>query len=216
MVTPDHALFPFLLEHGLTQDELLWFEVNRCPPSILGLNYYVTSDRFLDHRLELYPPRAGGDTGEEPFVDIEAVRVRVEGIAGARSILRQAWQRYKLPLAITEAHLGSEPLEQIRWLSEIWRDAEAVRADGADVRAVTAWSLMGAFNWCHLCARDTGTYEAGVFDLKDGTPKETLLTDLVRCITQHRPPTKAALEEGWWRKTDRITVPWPGVDAPAS
>ena len=53
-----HPLFAFLLEHGATSQEVLWFTLNRCPPDILGLNYYVTSDRFLDHRLELYPPRA--------------------------------------------------------------------------------------------------------------------------------------------------------------
>ena len=52
-VDPSHPLYAFLLEHGITSDELLWFLHNPCPPDILGLNYYVTSDRFLDHRLEL-------------------------------------------------------------------------------------------------------------------------------------------------------------------
>ena len=29
-----------------------------CPPDIIGVNYYVTSERWLDHRLERYPGRA--------------------------------------------------------------------------------------------------------------------------------------------------------------
>ncbi len=210
LVTRDHPLFGFLLQEGLTVDEVLWFSENPCPPSVLGLNYYVTSDRFLDHRLSLYPTGfAGGDTGEEPLVDIEAVRVRRQGIAGARSMLRQAWQRYGLPLAITEAHLGCEPAEQVRWLAEIWRDAQAARLDGADVRAVTVWSLLGCYNWSNLCTRDAGAYEPGVFDLASGAPVPTALAGLIRSLAKGLPPERYATRPGWWRSAQRLTIPPP-------
>ena len=211
-VTRDHALFTFLVEHGLAEEEILWFAANPCPPSIVGLNYYVTSDRFLDHRLELYPARAGGDTGDEPLVDIEAVRVRAEGIGGAGSVLRKAWDRYRLPLAITEAHLGSDPVEQTRWLAEIWRDAQAVRAEGADVRAVTAWSLLGAYNWCHLCTQESGAYEPGVFSLAGGTAEETMLAGLVRALTRGGEMSEKSMRQGWWRRPDRITIASPETE----
>ncbi len=126
---------------------MLWFGENVCPPAVIGLNYYVTSDRFLDDRLELYAWSGGGDTGDEPLVDVEAVRVRAEGIAGPGAMLRQAWARYGIPVAITEAHLGCEPEEQVRWLAEVWDAAEKARADGVDVRAVTVWALLGSYNW---------------------------------------------------------------------
>ena len=119
-VTPHHPLFEFMLIHGIPDGEVRWFSDNPCPPSVLGLNYYVTSDRYLDDRVHLYPDFSrGGDTGTEPLVDIEAVRVSTEGIAGAGAILRQAFARYGIPVAITEAHLGGEPWEQIRWLAEM-------------------------------------------------------------------------------------------------
>ena len=106
----DHPLFPYLLSHGISEAEIFWFAEHPCPPSVLGLNYYVTSDRFLDHRTERYPDwLAGGDDGTEPLVDIEAVRLRRGGIAGSCEILREAWERYGLPVAITEAHLGGIP-----------------------------------------------------------------------------------------------------------
>ena len=102
-----HPIFAFLLTHGIPEHEILWFAENPCPPDIIGLNYYLTSDRFLDHRVENYPDwLAGGDAGLEPLVDIEAVRLRRDGIAGAGHILTEAWNRYKLPVAITECHLG--------------------------------------------------------------------------------------------------------------
>ena len=34
-----------------------------CPPDVVGLNYYLTSDRFLDERLDRYPPRRHGGNG---------------------------------------------------------------------------------------------------------------------------------------------------------
>ncbi len=208
-VTDAHPLFGFLLDHGLSEAEVLWFADNPFSPSVIGLNYYVTSDRFLDHRLDLYPSRAGGDTGTEPLVDIEAVRVRAEGIAGAARMLRTAWDRYGLPLAITEAHLGSDAVEQTRWLAEMWQDAEAVRAEGVDVRAVTVWALLGSYDWCHLCTQETGTYERGVFDLSGGVRGWTPLTDVVGRISRGLPLPEESRSPGWWRRGDRLTIPPP-------
>jgi dTDP-4-dehydrorhamnose reductase len=214
-VTRDHALFQFLLEHGLSKAEILWFEENPCPPSVIGLNYYVTSDRFLDDRVELYPTHfAGGDTGSEPLVDFEAVRVRPEGISGVGPILQEAWKRYGIPVAITEAHLGCDPDEQIRWLAEIWQDAQAVKASGVDVRAVTVWALLGSYNWCHLCTQDTNTYESGVFDVSSGVVVDTPLTSLVSDLGHERRLLGGGLDQpGWWRKEDRFSVVPPTDDS---
>ncbi len=208
-VLRDHPLFHFLLHHGADERELLWFAEHPCPPSVIGLNYYVTSDRFLDHRVELYPSSfRGGDTGSEPLVDIEAVRIMPEGIAGAKSVLLEAWHRYKLPLAITEAHLGSTPHEQVRWLTEIWQGAEDALACGADVRAVTAWGLLGLHNWSNLCTQDADAYEAGVFDVSSGTRRSTELATLVQQLATGQPPQHPALSSpGWWRTDSRLTLP---------
>ena len=43
-----------------------------------------------------------------------------EGIAGPKAILKEVWERYRLPVAITEAHLGCTREEQMRWLKEVW------------------------------------------------------------------------------------------------
>ncbi len=205
-VLPHHPVFSFLLEHGFSEHEVLWFAENPCPPSVLGLNYYVTSDRFLDHRAELYPWRPGGDTGTEPLIDAEAVRVRAEGIAGVGTMLQQAWERYRLPLAVTEAHLGGEPAEQVRWLAEVWRQATAARASGIDVRAVTVWALLGSYDWCHLCTKTTENYEPGVFDVSGGSPVPTPLAELVFRLAHGMPLDRAVLNGGWWRQSSRFTV----------
>ena len=207
MVTRVHPLYGFLLENGLSEAEIHWFTENACPPSILGLNHYVTSDRFLDHRLELYPGCEGGDSGDEPLVDVDAVRIHPDGITGIGTILKQAWDRYKLPVAMTEAHLGCDAVEQTRWLAECWLQAQAARAQGADVRAVTVWSLLGSYNWCHLCTHDSGAYEPGVYDLSSGTPVATPLAELAYRLSHGLQIEGSATRPGWWRRPSRILIP---------
>jgi hypothetical protein len=62
-------------------------------------------------------------------------------------------------------HLGRTVDEQIRWFKEAWRAAEVMRTRGADVRAVTAWALLGSFDWDSLVTRANGNYEAALLML---------------------------------------------------
>ena len=202
-VDEQHPLYPYLRAHGLSQAEILWFQENACPPDVIGLNYYLTSDRFLDHRLDLYwPAAAGGDTGTEPLVDIEAVRVRQAGIAGAGNILTEAWDRYGIPVAITEAHLGGPEDQQACWLLEVWNQALAARAAGVDCVAVTAWALFGSFDWPSLVTCEDGLYEPGVFSVAGGSPVPTALAGVVSRLARGEsiPPQ----EGGWWERPDRL------------
>ena len=205
-VTREHPLYGVLRQHNITEEEIAWFADNTCPPSVLGLNYYLTSDRFLDDRVELYPPGLeGGDSGNEPLVDIEAVRVRPDGIRGVTQVLEEAWNRYGLPVAITEVHLGGESDDQLRWLSEVWDGAQRAALSGVNVQAVTIWALFGSWNWCNLCTRDAGIYEPGVFDRSSGSAHATPLSSFIEDIAQGRDLLHPALAtEAWWKRSDRI------------
>jgi dTDP-4-dehydrorhamnose reductase len=86
----------------------------------------------------------------------------------------------------------------------IWDAANEARREGADVRAVTIWSLLGSFDWNSLVTRDEGHYEPGVFDIYDGEPRETLLGEMVRALTARgafEHPYLAA--PGWWQRERR-------------
>ncbi len=206
LVTREHPAFSLLRDHGIAEEDILWFADNPCPPDVLGLNYYVTSDRYLDDRLSLYPQHLpGGDSGSEPLVDIEAVRVDHGAEIGVGAMLRAAWDRYHLPLAISEAHLGGPPPDQIRWLSDVWRQACAARTHGADVRAVTVWALLGSCNWCNLCTECVGSYEAGAFDVSQSVAEPTAYGHFVQYLARHRMPNHPALlESGWWTRPERV------------
>ncbi len=192
-VDPEHRMWKHLCSAGVDEAEIGWFLDNACPPDIIGVNYYLTSERFLDEHYERYPVHVQGSNGKDAYADVEAVRVVGAGIAGPRALLSEAWERYGLPIAVTEAHLGCTREEQLRWLVEVWDAARALRADGVDVRAVTAWSLLGAYNWHTLVTRDEGYYEPGVFDLRSPSPRPTALAGLMRELAAGREPTHPLL-----------------------
>jgi dTDP-4-dehydrorhamnose reductase len=207
-LTRDGLMWRHLRAVGITEAELDWFKDNACAPDIIGVNHYLTSERFLDERLHRYPTNTHGGNGRDTYADVEAVRVCAEGTAGPRALMREAWERYQLPLAVTEAHLGCTREEQMRWLKEVWDGAQSLRREGADVRAVTVWSLLGAYDWNNLLTRSEGHYEPGVFDLRSPRPRPTALASLMRDLGQGREPQMAVLDSpGWWRRLERLCYP---------
>jgi dTDP-4-dehydrorhamnose reductase len=199
-VTRTHPLYEWLRRSGLTATDLAALADEPSPPDLVGLNYYLTSDRFLDERLERYPVDTHGGNGRLRYADVEAVRARPEGIVGHEAHLLEAWHRYQRPLALTEVHLGCTREEQMRWLRDAWRGATAARARGADVRAVTAWAMLGSFDWDSLVTREAGVYEPGVFDVRAPSPRPTALAPLVRALAAGREPAHPVLASGgWWR-----------------
>ena len=207
-VVHGHPMWRFLVDAGIGRAELEWLRDACRPPAIIGINHYPTSDRFLDDRLDHYPAWMHGGNHQHSYVDVEAARVCTTGIAGAGGALGEAWERYGLPLAITEAQLGCTREQQLRWLHEVWTAALAQRALGVDVRAVTAWSLLGAYDWNILVTRAEGHYEAGAFDVRSSPPRPTALARMIRDLAQrgiHEHPTLTS--PGWWRCDDRLLSP---------
>ena len=192
------------LRAGVSDRALGFFLDQPCPPDVVGLDYYVLSDRTLDHRLELYPPHTHGGNGRAAYADIETVRAPGGRMAGHEQVLLAAWERYRLPVALTEVHLDCTREEQMRWLDEAWRGAAAARARGADVRAVTLWALLGAFDWSSLLTRFTGYYEPGAFDVRAQVPRPTALATMARSLAERGASSHPALAmPGWWQRGGR-------------
>jgi dTDP-4-dehydrorhamnose reductase len=197
-----------LCDLGVDEAELNWFLENPCPPDVLGINHYVTSERFLDERTERYPVGSHGGNGKHNYADVEAVRVCAEGTAGPRALIKETWERYGLPLAVTEVHIGCTREEQLRWLKEIWDGAVSLRHEGVDVRAVTAWSLLGAYDWNSLVTRAEGYYEPGVFDLRGPRTRPTAIARMIRDLATGREPDHPLLDTpGWWQRPERLFYP---------
>jgi dTDP-4-dehydrorhamnose reductase len=202
-VTPEHPLFERLEGFGLG-DRLLAIADDPCPPDVIGVNHYLTSDRFLDHHIEAYPPDRRGGNAFMTFADVEAVRTVLPGPGGLEGALDEAWARYGRTLAVTESHNGCTREEQVRWLRAAWEAAERLRTRGVDVEAVTAWALLGAFDWNSLITRQLGHYEAGAFDVRAEPPRPTALAHEIRRLAKGGAPHPATDGPGWWLRDIRL------------
>jgi dTDP-4-dehydrorhamnose reductase len=199
-VSRGHPLRDWLIGCGATPEALDALTHEPCRPDVVGLNYYLTSDRFLDDRLELYPGVAPGGNGRDTYVDVDAVRVRASGCAGHHPIVMEAWERYRQPVAITEVHAGCTREEQLRWLMDAWTAAGRARREGADVRAVTVWALFGSLDWNSLVVRQDGTYEPGAFDIRSQPPRRTAIAAVARALIDGAPVSPLAEQNGWWHR----------------
>ncbi len=203
----DHLMWNFLIASGVQETELEWFLEHPCPPDILGIDYYVTSERFFDEHLDRYPVELRTENKQYKYVDVEAVRVNTGSPLplGYYERMKETWERYHIPMAITEAHLGCTREEQLRWLVGAWSAAQALREEGVSVRAVTAWSLLGAFDWNSLVTRVTDFYEPGVFDVRGPHPRPTALAGVMRTLAAGKMPDHPVLAQtGWWKRSDRF------------
>ena len=204
-VTPEHPLWHYLVASGADEAVLEALADDPCSPDVIALNYYLTSDRVLDERLEHFPSGSHGGNGVARYADVEAMRARKEGIPGHREMLLRAWNRYRRPVALGEVHLGCTREEQLRWLVEAWRGCQSAREVGADVCALTVWSLLGAFDWNRLVTAETGFYEPGAWDIRGPEPRETAIAAVVRDLAAGQIPDHPALEtEGFWRRRERL------------
>ena len=201
----------FLTRCGIPEEELAWFGEHATPPQILGINYYVLSDRFLDDTAPMAHDSLEGDKRHR-YREVEAARLC--GIIGVGKLLTQAWERFQLPLAVSEAHLAGPTDEQYRWLVSMWDGICAAARAGADVRALTVWSLFGTWDWDSLCTTCGEHYEPGVFDTRGRSPQLTELAQALRPLMHGVRPVHHALNtKGWWTHEVGRTAQSPLSDA---
>ena len=205
-VTPDHPWYRMILDADIPASWLEELAGGSGKPDIIGINHYLTSDRFLDHRTGLYPGLPTGGNGQDPYVDTEAVRVpEADGRLGCAARLQEAWDRYHIPLAVTEAHNSCTREEQLRWFHDVWTAATTLKAKGVDIRAVTLWSVFGAVDWCSLLTRKDGVIEPGLFDMTGPSPRPTLVAKAATALAKEGQFAHPVLDTpGWWARGNRF------------
>jgi dTDP-4-dehydrorhamnose reductase len=204
-VIEGHPLHRWLRNKAASQQDLDELATGAGTPDIIGFDHYLTSERYLDHRVERFPNVQPGTNGRDTYVDVEAVRVaKLTKQLGPRLRLKETWDRYGIPIAITEVHHGCTRDEQVRWLHQVWTEAEAARGDGVDVRAVTLWALFGLVDWRSLLTRREGAYDVGGFDTRGESPRPTLLAKTAAKLGRGERVDHPVLDlPGWWRRPGR-------------
>ncbi|HVF82527.1 MAG TPA: family 1 glycosylhydrolase, partial [Flavisolibacter sp.] len=205
IVDASHPLWQYFIEHKITPGDLDFFQQNVCVPDVFGFNHYLTSERFLDRRINRYPKSTQGGNGLHQYADVEAVRVELKEETGIEMLLKEAWNRYKKPIAVTEVHLHCHREDQLRWFKQVWASCGKLRAEGIAIEAVTVWAMLGSYGWNKLLTERGGDYEPGVFDVRSGTPRPTALAKYLKSLS-FPPQTEPSLsnDAGWWQRSTRF------------
>lgn len=207
-VNKEHPLWQYLHYAGISDEQLQFLIDNPCAPDLIGFNYYITSERWLDENTSIYPEHCAGGNGKHVYSDVEAIRIHMNESSGFKNLIREAWQRFEIPVAITEVHLSCFREEQLRWLKEIWDHCCELIAEGIPVKAITSWALLGSFDWNSLLTRKDGFYEPGVFDVRNNQPRPTALAKMVKAFATTGHFDHPLLDqEGWWHRQERFYNP---------
>ena len=102
-----------------------------------------------------------GSNGKQNYADIEAIRVKHDDSFGPEVFrIRECWERYNIPIAITEVHIHGSPEEQIAWFNYIRKACLHLIEKGVNIRAITAWALFGSYGWSKLLTEHKGEINA--------------------------------------------------------
>lgn len=202
-----HSSWDYFINLGIQENDLQFFLDNPCSPDILGVNYYCTSERYLDEDMNKYPVSSHGGNYFHNYADVEAVRVKIDEPHGFEVLTKELWERYHIPIAITEAHLNCTREEQIKWFLDIYNSSCKLAGDGVDIRAVTAWAVLGSYGWNHLLTSNDMHYECGVFDVRSGNLRPTAMAHVIKSLAEKGTYSSDSLYgDGWWKRESRFYV----------
>src|SRR5690606_14754424 len=94
--------------------------------------------------------------------------VKINEETGLKILLKEAWERFKKPIAITEVHLHCHREDQVKWFREVYEICKKEIRNGMDIKAITSWALLGSYGWNKLLTEPGGEYEPGAFDVRSG------------------------------------------------
>jgi beta-glucosidase len=137
-VTPDHALFPWLVRSGASPDRLAAIAQRPVALDLMGLNFYPqwsTTQLYIDRRGRLaYQP------------------VEQDG-GGFTGLIQDYWDRFQVPIMVTETSARGDETIRARWLEASVTAIRALRARGVPVLGYTWFPLFTMIDWRYRFGR---------------------------------------------------------------
>ncbi|HSI34550.1 MAG: family 1 glycosylhydrolase [Phycisphaerae bacterium] len=150
-----HPLFNWVTSYGLSELDLEWFRTNPQTPDVLGLDYYPHSDWQLEK------------------VNGQIKQRRAENPVGVYGIGHAYYNRYGLPMMLTETSIEGQPINREIWLEQTVEDCKRLREEGVPMTGYFWWPMVDQVDWDGALTHRVGKiHEVGLFNLKrqaDGT-----------------------------------------------
>jgi beta-glucosidase/6-phospho-beta-glucosidase/beta-galactosidase len=182
-IREDHSLFSWLVRNGASPDSLDEITDNAVELDVLGLNFYPqwsTKLLYIDSR------------GRLAFKETEP-----EGL-GFKELITDHYERYKVPIMITETSaVGSDDIRE-RWLESSTAMIKDVRAAGVPVIGYTWFPLFTMIDWRYRFGQEpleSYYLELGLYKLNREAGKRWLDSPLVEKMKQKIADPVASIGE---------------------
>jgi len=120
-VDRNHPLFNWVTSYGMSELDLDWFRSHPQKPDVLGIDYYPHSDWQLD--------KVGNGVRQR----------RSETPLGLYGVGNAYYNRYGLPMMVTETSIEGQAINREIWLEETVEDCRRLREEGVP--------MLGYFWW---------------------------------------------------------------------
>ena len=168
-VDRDHPLHSWVTNYGMSELDLQWFRANPQAPDIFGLDYYPHSDWQLEKHGNIVKQR------------------RADVPLGLYGISNAYYDRYGIPLMLTETSIEGKPINREIWLDRTLDDIKQLREEGVPMLGAIWWPLLDQLDWDGAMTHRIGKiHEVGLFNLHrqaDGTLKRSS-TPLIKMFKQ--------------------------------
>ena len=160
-----HPLFQWVTSYGLSELDLEWFTKNPQLPDVFGLDYYPHSDWQIE--IE------GGQVRQR----------RSDNPVGLYGVASAYYQRYGLPMMLTETSVDGKPINREIWLETMIDHTRRLREEGIPMLGMIWWPMIDQLDWDGALTHRIGKiHQVGLFSLSrqsDGTLQRTA-TPLVK------------------------------------
>ncbi len=132
-----HPLYAYLIQHGFTQEDMLWFQEHAVTFDIFGANFYPWSyGEVRETRIGLRPPRQQSTPG-----------------TAIADVILPTYQRYKLPIMVTETSARADRMGRAHWMDETISAVCQLRQQGIPVVGYTWFPLFTMIDWAYRRGR---------------------------------------------------------------
>ena len=150
-VTPSHPMYPYLSQHGFSDDDMHWLADHPAHIDVLGLDYYMHCEMEWYYDAEMKRPNIAWPTMDPVgFAEIERVYA----------------DRFRTPVMLTETNIRGNFQERLTWLKFMEEQCEDLAATH-DFRGFCWYPSIDSTDWCHVCTKATGTIDPqGIWGLE--------------------------------------------------
>lgn len=150
-----HPLREWVIAYGMSELDLQWHASHPQQPDIIGLDYYPHSNWQLER----------GKFGLK--------QRRADGPAGLYTVASEFYNRYGLPMILSETSIEGKPINREVWLDQMASDSRRLRSEGIPLMGIIWWPLFDHLDWDGALTHRVGKlHRVGLYKLvrqNDGT-----------------------------------------------